>query len=48
MGRLPVIQFRKGLTIVHWARDDRSYMVIGDVSEEEANRIVTELRGKLG
>ena len=46
--RAPDVEARKGLTIVHWARDDRSYMVIGDVSEEEANRIAAELRAKLG
>ncbi|MGI9383783.1 MAG: anti-sigma factor family protein [Methyloligellaceae bacterium] len=46
--KAPKLEVRKGLTIVHWARDDRSYMVIGVVSEEEANRIAKELRARLG
>lgn len=46
--KAPKVEMRKGLTIVHWARDDRSFMVIGDVSEDEATRIAAELRARLG
>lgn len=46
--RAPAVERRKGLAIVHWAQGGRGFMVIGDMPEEDLQRIAADLRTRLG
>jgi len=40
-------EIREGLPIVHWAKDGISYMVIGDIPNEQLFGMAQALRGRL-